>query len=116
MVMQNKNILVLGSKPKCKIPKLPYFKIYSANGAAERSKKIKKKRLTCVVGFQNFNKNINVRSRVLKSNPDKIVIRSGKMISTNLKKKIKFVFFNKKKQWNFQKKFFKNGAISLILA
>jgi hypothetical protein len=116
MVMQNKNILVLGSKPKCKIPELPYFKIYSANGAAERSKKIKKKRLTCVVGFQNFNKNINVRSRVLKSNPDKIVIRSGKMISTNLKKKIKFVFFNKKKQWNFQKKFFKNGAISLILA
>jgi hypothetical protein len=117
MVMQNKNILVLGSKPKCKIPKLSYFKIYSANGAAERSKKIKKKKLTCVVGFQNFNKNINVRSRVLKSNPDKIVIRSGKIISDNLhKKKIKFIFFSKEKQWNFQKKFFNNGAISLILA
>ena len=35
--MQNEKILVLGSKPESKLPKLNFTKIYAANGAASRS-------------------------------------------------------------------------------
>ena len=115
--MQNRYVLVLGSKPKCKIPVCDFDKIYAANGAAERSKKFKKKKLTCVVGMRNFLKNTEVKKRILNSKPEKIIVRSSKVyIAKKLKKKLKLLFLSNSEQLNFQKKFFKYGKFSLIFS
>ena len=56
--MLNDTILVLGSKPESKLPKVNFKKIYAANGAASRfilyKKKYKKTEFISVTSKKNF--------------------------------------------------------------
>lgn len=117
--MQNKPVLVIGSKPGSKLPILEFKKIYTANGAAERAiyykKKNKSTKLICLAGQKNFEKDFRVRKRILKSKPDRLIIRFGKVkIPKLLNKKCKIEFLSFNKQWKFQKKFFINKGLSML--
>ena len=118
--MPNETILVLGSKPESKLPKLNFKKIYAANGAASRfilyKKKYKKTEFISVTSKKNFEKNPDVRERIIKSKPDRLYVRFGKV---NIPKKLencKFDFVDSFDQLHFQKKFFKFNYLSLFLA
>ncbi len=118
--MPNEKILVLGSKPDSKLPKLNFKKIYAANGAISRSSIYKQKyrniELISVTSKKNFEKNFDVRKRIIHSKPDRIYVRFGKV---NLPKKLQYCkcdFINYTEQLNFQKKFFKLKYFSLFLA
>ena len=119
--MLNNNILVLGSKPESKLPDIHVDKIYTANGAAERSiyfrKKYSKNELISIVGAREFSRNQNVSSRIIASKPERIIIRSGKInLPPQLEKYTKLICLSNSEQWNFQSKFFQNKKISLLLA
>ena len=79
--MQKKYVLVLGSKPGSKLPNIKVEKIFTANGAAERAIKYLDRfpdtLFTAVVGNNEFTKNNIVQSKVIKSNPDILLSRSG---------------------------------------
>lgn len=117
--MQNEKILVLGSKPDAKLPKLDFKKIYAANGAASRfflyKKKYKKTKFICVTSKKNFEKNPDVRERIIKSKPDRLYVRFGKIDFPKKLKNCKFDFIDSVNQLHFQKKFFKFNYLSLIL-
>ena len=55
---KEKYVLVIGSKPNSRLPKLDVLKIYTANGAAERaniySNEFGSKELIAVVGTREF--------------------------------------------------------------
>lgn len=116
--MRSRYVLVLGSKPKSKLPKHPFNKIYTANGAAIRSKKyINKHQLICVSSVNNFERNEDVKKRVINSNPNRLIVRFGKIkIPFSLKKNCKVEFINSSEQLNFQKKFFLFGNLSVFFA
>ena len=67
-------VLVLGSKPNSKIPKIKVNKIYCANGAAERGLAYQQYHAhvekISVVSASEFNKRSNVRDRVIKYDPE----------------------------------------------
>ena len=81
--ISKKYVLVIGSKPFSKLPKIPVEKIYCANGAAERCHEyieiFNKTIITSVVSASEFNKRKEVRERVLKINPDNIYCRFGEI-------------------------------------
>ena len=64
-------VLILGSKPDYKIPNLFFKHIYAANGAIERVKKYEtffsRFELTSVLGGREFERNLEVKKRVLNS-------------------------------------------------
>ena len=108
--MKNENVLVIGSKPKSIIPKILFKKIYTANGAAERvilyRKKYPKVPLTCLCGASEFARNFRVRRRIIKSKPERLIIRSGKIgFPKELTNRTKLVCLDNQKQLDFQKKF-----------
>ena len=76
---KEKYVLVIGSKPNSRLPKLDVLKIYTANGAAERaniySNEFGSKELIAVVGTMEFFKNQAVRERILNSNPNFSIMR-----------------------------------------
>lgn len=118
--MQNEPILVIGSKPNSKLPNIKFSKIYTANGAAERSLKYKRRlnkiELICLTSKLNFEKNRDVRARIIKSKPDRLVVRFGKVaLPKSLQKACKSEFINNDVQWKFQKKFFKFKGLSMII-
>ena len=115
------DILVLGSKPDSKLPDLQVNKIYTANGAAERTiyfrKKYLKNELTCIVGAREFARNEMVSERIIAARPDRIVIRAGTItLPPSLKKNTKLISLPNLDQWNFQSKFFQKKKFSLLLA
>jgi len=115
------NILVLGSKPESKLPDLQVDKIYTANGAAERSihfrKKYLKNELTCIVGAREFARNELVSERIIAAKPDRIFIRAGKItLPSSLEQNTKLMCLRNLDQWNFQSKFFQKKKFSLLLA
>jgi len=117
--MQSNQILVLGSKPGSILPKVKFKKVYTANGAAERSlfyRKINSTvNLTCVAGSQSFEQDLT-SSRIIKSKPNKLIIRFNKIKFSKLfKSKCEVKFMNYKNQWIFQKKFFHNANLSLLM-
>ncbi len=121
--MENNYVLVIGSKPKSKLPNIDVAKVYSANGAAERAlnyfKKFGRKHLTCVCGSMEFFKNKEVSSRVMKANPNLIYFRSGKIDGENLRQYIdnqKFVSLSRNKQILFQSQFLNYKIFSVLLA
>ena len=81
--MSKNYALVLGSKPDSKLPEVEVKKIYTANGAAERVLSYKEKypniHHTALIGAKEFQENENVSSRVIKSRPDELIIRMGKI-------------------------------------
>ena len=119
--MFNNNILVLGSKPDSDLPDINVKKIYTANGAAERAdyfrKKYSKNELTCICGASEFARNEQVSKRIIKSKPQRFIIRSGVIeLPVELENFTKLICLSNSEQWNFQSKFFENKKISLFLA
>ncbi len=119
--MIKKSVLVLGSKPGSFLPDINVGKIYTANGAAERAeiyrKKFKNNELICICGASEFARNEHVSSRIIKSKPQKLIIRSGKIeLPDEIKNDTKLVCMGAKNQWNFQKHFFYYNGISLFLS
>ena len=118
--MLNNPILVLGSKPESILPKIRFQKIYAANGAAERSNFYKKTntnlKLTCVAGAKSIDNLDEVRSRIIDSKPDKLVVRFNKSkYSKELQDQCIIETINYADQWNFQKEFFYNPNFSLLI-
>ena len=126
--MQNKPILVLGSKPGSILPKIKFKKIYTANAAAERSTFYKKISsnidLTCITGIKALEKDFRVRSRIIKSRPNRLIVRLPNRLIVRFKKnKLSKLFKNKcivkpinyVDQWNFQKQFFYYPNFSLLI-
>ena len=120
-MLSQKNVLVLGSKPDSVLPDLQVSSIYAANGAAERAKIYKEKYpktpLICCAGASEFARNENVKSRIIDSNPQKIVVRMGQIdLPSNLINTCKLICLSTRKQWTFQKKFFQFKSFSLLSA
>lgn len=117
----NRNVLVLGSKPDSKLPDIDVDMIYSANGAAERA--LFYKQLypntphTALIAAKEFMENEQVKMRVIKSKPNKLIVRSGTIQVpeelTNYSCEI--VYFNQKEQFNFQSRFYKLGWLDIVL-
>ena len=113
------DVLVIGSKPGSEMPDFHINKIYTANGAAERAEKYMQKfpdsNLTCVVGNIEFEKNENVKKRIISSSPTRIIVRGKKIhIPENLEKKCEKKYINLKEQRNLQSSFFNGGIFSII--
>lgn len=118
--MEKDNILVLGSKPGSSFPDVEVKKIYAANGAAERAimyrQKYRNNNLTCITGASEFFRNEYVSKRIIKSQPQKLIIRSGIVtLPDSLKNITELNCISNKNQWLFQSNFFILGKISLIL-
>jgi len=114
-----KYVLVLGSKPDSKLPDVSVEKIYSGNGAAERATMYKKKypntKHIAVITAKEFNENSHVSSRVIESNPEKMVVTMGKIdISEKLTNTKEILYLNQKERFNFQSKFYQMGKLDLI--
>ena len=117
--MEDKYVLVLGSKPDSKLPDIRVEKIYSANGAAERALTYKKKYPniyhTALIGAKEFQENSEVSKRVIISKPDELLIRMGNIdIPDELKSTKKIYNTNQYEQFIFQSKFYKFGRFDLI--
>ena len=118
------NVLILGSKPPPKIPKIDFQEIFSSNGSAELAKiynlNFKSIEHTCIIGAKSFSKLNHIKSRVIDAEPDNIVIRDYEKVYSNIsnvfKKDLKITKFTKTQQILFQRKFFKNGIINLFFA
>jgi len=118
--MKNENVLVLGSKPGSMLPDINVNKIYTSNGSAERAvefrKKYLKNELTSIVGAGEFIGNKDVSERIINSNPERIIARSGTIsLPSELKKNTNLISLSNNEQLNFQSKFFKNKKISVLL-
>lgn len=122
MNLNDKFVLVLGSKPDSKFPDIRVSEIFAANGAAEKAslylKKYSNINLTSIVGGREFEKNLDVQKRVLNSNINKIISRSGLIRFENyiFKNKLNSKCFTFKEQIKFQSKFFVYGILNIILA
>lgn len=118
--MNLKNVLVLGSKPDSNLPDINVDKIYTANGAAERAYNYRKKYpntpLTCVVGAPEFVRNHNVSKRIIKSNPERLIVRGSMGLPKELENHCEITCLNQKEHWDFQKKFFRFGGLTIINA
>ena len=118
------NVLILGSKPPAKIPKIEFKEIFSSNGSAELAKiynlKIKPTEHTCIIGAKSFTKLDHIKTRVIDAEPNNIVIRDYEKVYENIsdlfKKNLKIIRYTKTQQIFFQRKFFKKGVINLFFA
>ena len=118
--MQNKQVLVLGSKPGSELPKFKFDKIYTANGAAERGRIFKKSHpetiLNCLVGLKEFEKNQYVKNFITNSNPNRVIFRTGDLKDKDyFSSECKVEILSWKEQLELQKEFVKNGFLSIIL-
>ena len=116
---ENLNILVLGSKPNPKIPKLNFHIIYTANYALKKinqNKKIfKNSKIISICGAKELKKK-HIYKTVFNTKIDKLIIRSGKYFKTQMKKnRFKIEQFKKYEQFYFQKKFFQKGLLDMFL-
>tara|TARA_X000000950_G_scaffold24818_1_gene26631 strand:- start:11076 stop:11777 length:702 start_codon:yes stop_codon:yes gene_type:complete len=122
MLQKDEFVLVLGSKPGSKLPNLKVKKIYTANGAAEKGsayiKKYADTKVISIVGGREFEKNLDVQNRVLNSNIDEIVSRSGfvPFKNYNFLKKPTTKYLTLNEQIKFQSNFFKFGKLNILLA
>ena len=120
--MEDKNdyILILGSKPEYKIPNLIFKHIYAANGAIERVKDYQKRssefELISVIGGREFEKNLEVKKRVLNSKPNRFICRLGKVNieKYNFPKNLKFKYLSNFQQLKVQSLFFNYGIMNVI--
>ena len=113
------DVLVIGSKPNSIIPNFFIKNVYTAQGAAERGNIYKKKfhnsNLNCLVGDLEFEKNLNVKKRVIGSIPQRIIVRGTNInLPEKLKKDCKLEYISFYKQLKFQSQFFKGGIITIL--
>ena len=116
---KNLNILVLGSKPKPKIPKLNFDIIYTANYALKKINKNKKifkySKIISICGAKEFKKK-HIYKTVFNTKIDELIIRSGKSLKTQKENyRFKLKQFGKYKQFYFQKNFFRKGLLDMFL-
>jgi|TARA_B110000114_G_C15042255_1_gene377577 hypothetical protein len=114
------DVLVIGSKPDSIMPSFLIKKIYTANGAAERAylyqKKYYEADLTCIVGDLEFEKNINVRKRIIAASPSRIIVRGNKIHLPTVLKKSKIEYLNAISQQKLQANFFNGGRLVVIFS
>lgn len=118
------NVIIFGSKSPYKIPQIRAKEIFTSNGSAELAyiynDKIKRVRHSCIIGAKSFLKLEDIKSRVIKSEPDELIIRDFDKDYSEIyelfKKEIIIKRFNKKEQFIYQKFFFTNGLLNLYLA
>ena len=121
--MQEKDnyILVLGSKPNSFIPNIKADYVYAANGAAEMAAKYKvifpETKIVSVVTAPEFEKNMQVQTRVLDSVPDYLVSRFGfiNLKKYNFKSEVNYINLSNLEQLKIQSKFFKYNIIDIVL-
>ncbi len=112
--------IVLGSKPVKKYPKVRVKNIVTSNAAAIKKKKFASANHIAICGTLEFSKKKNVKNKVIKSKPNKIIFISGQVSNNdkNLlsKNKIKSTSITNLKQLSFQQNFFKFGFIAILYA
>mgnify|MGYP001246803155 CR=1 FL=1 len=116
---KNLNILVLGSKPKPKIPKLHFDIIYTANYSLKKINQNKKifrnSKIVSICGAKELKKK-HIYKTVFNTKIDKLIIRSGKYFKTQKRKyRFKIEQFGKYEQFYFQKNFFQKGLLDMFL-
>jgi|TARA_B110000444_G_scaffold258038_1_gene297900 hypothetical protein len=117
-------VLVIGSKPLSKLPNIYAKKVYCANGAAERCLQYKNfftnTIATAVVSASEYNKRIEVRSRIIELNPDNLYCRFGsidkRLLIANLIQNSNVTNLTRFKQFLWQAKFYKYGVLTLLLS
>ena len=119
--MNENNVIVLGSKPDEKILKIKFQSLYAANAAVEKAqiyKKINEKiKIYSVCTLRSFLYDPPTSTRVKSSKIDRLIIRRGNLEKPKeLNENCEMLCFDKKKQWKFQRNFFKYGFFSLILS
>ena len=119
--MNENNVIVLGSKPDEKILKIKFQSLYAANAAIEKAqiyKKINEKiKINSVCSLRGFLYDPPTSTRVKSSKLNRLIIRRGNLEKPKeLNENCEMLCFDKKKQWKFQKIFFKYGFFSLILS
>ena len=115
----NLNILVLGSKPNPKIPKINFDIIYTANYALKKinhnSKIFKNSRIISICGAKEIQKK-HINQTIFNSKIDMLIIRTGNYaINSKTKNNFKIKQLKKYDQFFFQKKFFQRGLLDIIL-
>ena len=122
MEQENNFILIIGSKPESKLPDLKVEAIYTANGAAQKATEYLKKytdsKFISVVSGREFEKNLEVQTRVVQSKPDFLFSRSDYIEITkyNFLNSMKFAFYSNFKQFLFQCQFFKLNILDLFIS
>ena len=118
----SKNILVLGSQKNLILPKIKIDKLYAANGSIYLADQLKKENISlftiCVTGAAIYLRHAKIRKIILKSKPNKFIIR-GSLSLKDIKKDFDHdfdyhCFSSKKKLFDFQKNFFNRGMISIL--
>ena len=115
-------ILVLGAKFDVKLPDLHFEKIYTANGSAILVKNYRTKYEniyhTSIFGEQEFRKNMVVQNNIVKSKPNRIFVRNGKIDTNEFKFQNleKYDTTNSFKEIRFQLEFLNLNIIEFILA
>jgi len=120
----NGSVLILGSKPPAKIPKLDFIEVFSSNGSAELAKiyinKHKSVDHTCVIGARSFTKLNHIKNRVISAAPSTLVIRDYEKIYSYIPElfnnNLKVINYTTFEQILFQKTFFNSGILNLFLA
>jgi len=119
-MLNEKNILVLGSKKGSKLPNVKVDMIYSANGAAERALFYKKiypdVPHTSIIGGKYFMECPPVKERVIKSKPDKLIVRFGPIeIPDELaNNNCEIIQWDHKKDLDIQSQFYKFSWLDIV--
>lgn len=122
MEKKEEYVLVLGSKPEYKIPKINFRYIYAANGSIERIQNYKNFydnfRLISILSGLEFSKNLEVQKRVSSFPPDEIICRLGNINLNNFNalKNLPYKYLSNLKQLSIQSKFIKYGIMKILLS
>ena len=118
--MHNNNILVLGSKQGSNLPDVKVDKIYCANASVLRALEYKKKYpnipVVCCTTAKEYTRNPFVTKTITDSNPNKIIIRDGKIKEFEKLSSCEYEFLSLANQRKIQYDFYKLGRVSMYLA
>ena len=118
-MINEKNILILGSKKGSKLPNIKVDMIYSANGAAEKAALYKKFYPNtfhlAIVGGKYFLEAEEVKERVIKSKPNKLIVRGPIKIPEEFTKyNCEIVQWSSKKDLRIQSRYCKLGWLDIV--
>tara|TARA_B110000196_G_C21148246_1_gene667919 strand:+ start:2529 stop:3308 length:780 start_codon:yes stop_codon:yes gene_type:complete len=119
-MIKKQNVLVLGSKISSKLPAIEVSKIYTANGAAQKTKYYKEQNKnifhTAIVGGKYIIEFEDEKQRVIQSRPNKLIVRSGPIeIPEEFKLyECQIIQLTKKEDFKIQSKFYKLGFLDLM--
>ena len=119
--MENNKILVLGSSPQDEPKNIEFKKIYASNASIIKCENFRKSKnytkIISVTTLDGILHDESTKKNINKIKPEKIILRRS---SGNEDIQIDFKYdlknFDKFSQWEYQKKFFHFGEISLFLS